>query len=135
MCLSPNLVLHDVLYVPNLQCHLVSVGCLVQETTCHVIFNDQCCVIQERLSKTEIGRGELRNGVYVFASYPASALVVKSDPFILHQRLGHPSSDVFPFLGYNKTGSVIKKLQTCEICFLSKQTQSSFPMILLPWPN
>ncbi|VFQ84627.1 unnamed protein product [Cuscuta campestris] len=60
----------------------------------------------DRSSKIVIGQGDLRNGVYVFASVPASALVANIDPFVLHQRLGHPSVDVLPFLGTNKTQSV-----------------------------
>ncbi|VFQ93634.1 unnamed protein product [Cuscuta campestris] len=34
-----------------------------------------------------IGQGELKNGVYHFASFPASASAAQIDPFLLHQRL------------------------------------------------
>ncbi|VFQ83091.1 unnamed protein product, partial [Cuscuta campestris] len=40
----------------------------------------------DHLSKIVIGQGDLRNGVYVFASSPASALVANIDPLVLHKR-------------------------------------------------
>ncbi|VFQ89905.1 unnamed protein product [Cuscuta campestris] len=43
-------------------------------------------VKKDYATKMEIGYGDLRNGVYVFASPPASALVANIDPFVLHQQ-------------------------------------------------
>ncbi|VFQ76198.1 unnamed protein product [Cuscuta campestris] len=44
-----------------------------------------------------IGQCDLRNGVYVFASVPASALVANIDPLVLHQRDNSFDETVFPF--------------------------------------
>ncbi|KMT17196.1 hypothetical protein BVRB_2g038990 [Beta vulgaris subsp. vulgaris] len=61
--IDKNFVLKDVLYVPTLQCDLISVEQLIRENNCVVTFHPDFCVIQDRAMKTEIGRGDARDGV------------------------------------------------------------------------
>ena len=46
---------------------------------------------------------------------------------LFHKRLGHPSPTILCSPPFNKTPSDIKQLESCEICFYSKPTRSSFP--------
>ena len=43
--ISANLILKNVLFVPNLKCHLISVGCLIKFNNFRVIFDDCYCVL------------------------------------------------------------------------------------------
>jgi len=60
--LSPNISLDRILYVPNFSCNLISVAQLIRELNCVVIFDGDLCVIQDRISKSLIGVGRLREG-------------------------------------------------------------------------
>ena len=49
--LSLDIVLRDVLYVPNLTCNLILVGQLFQDLNCDVIFQKNYCLIQDHISR------------------------------------------------------------------------------------
>ncbi|KAK9666632.1 hypothetical protein RND81_14G199700 [Saponaria officinalis] len=66
VCLNDQMVLQDVLYVPSLNCNLISVSQLITDAHCVLYFNKNFCLIQDRVSKTTIGRGELRDGLYFY---------------------------------------------------------------------
>ncbi|XP_010470454.1 PREDICTED: uncharacterized protein LOC104750360 [Camelina sativa] len=71
--------LTNVLYVPDLTCTLLS----------------------DRFSRTRIGTGEERDGVYYLtdvATAKIHTVKVSSDQALWHKRLGHPSYSVFSFL-------------------------------------
>ena len=48
----------NVLYVPKLNCNLVSISKLCKQLNCAVTFYDNSCVIQDRILKTPIEAGE-----------------------------------------------------------------------------
>lgn len=50
--------LHHVLFVPNMNCTLISVAKLLHDLNCTVTFDYDLCVIQEQTSRTLIGAGE-----------------------------------------------------------------------------
>ncbi|KAL5821159.1 hypothetical protein ACOSQ3_023041 [Xanthoceras sorbifolium] len=56
--LSSNLVLKDVLFVPQFKINLISVSALISGSSLTVQFLNDCCVIQEILTKKMIGRGD-----------------------------------------------------------------------------
>ncbi|KAH7667093.1 hypothetical protein IHE45_12G037600 [Dioscorea alata] len=58
--LSDELKLANVPYVPSLQCNLISVSQLVDESNCVVHFTNKFCAIHGRTSRMLIGVGELR---------------------------------------------------------------------------
>ena len=64
--ISKDYVLHEVLFVPDFNCTLISVSKLLKQTGCIAIFTDTLCVLQDRFSRTLIGEGEEREGVYYF---------------------------------------------------------------------
>ncbi|KAF7821316.1 retrovirus-related Pol polyprotein from transposon TNT 1-94 [Senna tora] len=53
--LGKKLELRNVLFVPNLNCNLISVSQLVADSSLVVQFTDKLCVIQDRNSRTMIG--------------------------------------------------------------------------------
>ena len=58
--ISKDYVLHEVLFVPDFNCTLISVSKLLKQTGCIVIFTDTLYVLQDRFSRTLIGAGEER---------------------------------------------------------------------------
>lgn len=62
--LSHGLVLKNVLYVPQLNCNLISVSHLSDDLNFVVQFTNNLCVIQDRTLRTLIGVGERRDGLY-----------------------------------------------------------------------
>ncbi|KAG7546410.1 Integrase catalytic core [Arabidopsis suecica] len=133
LILGANMKLTHVLFVPDLSCTLISVARLLRELHCFAMFTDKVCVIQDRISKTVIGIGEERNGVYhLQGTVQASANAVKrkSDKALWHMRLGHPSSKVLSsvLLNLDDFDSCTSDLKTiCDVCVRAKQTRSSFP--------
>ena len=66
MRLTDRITLRDVLFVPKLDCTLVSVSKLLKYSNCFALFTDTICVLLDRSSKTLIGAGEEHDGVYYF---------------------------------------------------------------------
>ena len=66
MILTNRISLKDVLFVPKLDCSLISVSKLLKHSNCFALFTDTICVLQDRSSKILIGAGEERGGVYFF---------------------------------------------------------------------
>lgn len=131
--LASGLVLRNVLYVPNIKCSLISIGRLISDNTCLVTFTDCLCVIQDRTSRMPIGLGKFQHGVYYFRPVTqqilSNAMSTVASPFVLHQRLGHPSSQALSYISNSTSLSNIKKcLDSCDVCPRAKQTRSVFAL-------
>ena len=126
---SNHITLEDVLYVPSLDCTLISVSKLLKHSNCVGIFTDNFCVFQDRSSRTLIGTGEERDGAYYLkdeAVVRVSKVALQCDTTLWHQRLGHPS---FSMLSTLPMFSGVKNLTSpspCDICFKAKQTREVF---------
>ena len=124
--LSDKIKLQRVLFVPDMNCTLVSVAKLLKQANCFAHFTDTICVLQDRFSRTLIGAGEERNGVYYFTDLVVAKshrAVGGSDQVLWHQRLGHPSFSVFSDLSFvSKPASS----SPCDTCFRAKQTREVF---------
>ena len=125
--LNSKLRLNHVLYVPGLNCSLISIAQLIDENFCDVTFTKKLCVIQDPTTRSPIGVGEPRRGVYYLKkSFPATIQVNKVDSYdTWHYRLGHP-----PIQALSKVSSFSSsqhKSYSCDVCFRSKQTRLSFP--------
>nr|KYP47352.1 hypothetical protein KK1_031035 [Cajanus cajan] len=62
--LDGGLKLENVLYVLKLNCNLISVSQLIDEAKCKVHFTDRFCAMQDHTSRTLIGAGERKDGLY-----------------------------------------------------------------------
>ncbi|KAG4213013.1 hypothetical protein ERO13_A01G023301v2 [Gossypium hirsutum] len=62
--ISSSFVLHDVLYVPNLACNLISVSKLSQSSNCQVIIDFSMCKFQDMVSGRMIGNAKEFGGIY-----------------------------------------------------------------------
>ena len=129
--LGDEIKLDNVLYVPNLNCNLVSESKLYKQLNCAMTYLNDFCVIRDRTSRTLIGAGEQREGVYYYkraSSNQANAVKAKC---LWHQRLGHPSREVLLYLphslGINCDLNKDKE-EACEVCLRVKQTQNQFPI-------
>ncbi|KAG8364586.1 hypothetical protein BUALT_Bualt18G0012700 [Buddleja alternifolia] len=88
--ISPNFTLKNVYYAPDFNCNLLSISKLTRDFNCAVIFTSNSCYVQDLDSKTVIGRGSRRDGIYFFdpGSGKASATrLSQSDPKLWHQHL------------------------------------------------
>ncbi|KAH9718013.1 retrovirus-related pol polyprotein from transposon RE1 [Citrus sinensis] len=85
-----NLRLNHVLYVPDLNCNLISLACLINDLQCLVTLTDKLCVIQDRTMRTLIDVGEQEDGVYIFrspASVKACRVSAEGNYYLWHRRL------------------------------------------------
>ncbi|KAL6576051.1 hypothetical protein OROHE_000522 [Orobanche hederae] len=128
--LSNTITLNHVLYVPRLNCSLLSVSQLCDDLQSRVIFDSQKCAIQDQMREL-IGMGSKRDGLYYFKeeSLINTVKVDKeiSDLVMWHNRMGHPSEKVVKLLApvRNCRGSLNK---ACEVCFRAKHPRDSFPL-------
>ena len=65
--LNGGLILDNVLFVPTLNCNLISVTQLSDESNCVIQFTNKICVIQDRLTRKMISLGERTDGLYFFS--------------------------------------------------------------------
>lgn len=70
--LSPNLILHNVLYIPPFHVNLISVGALLITSNISAFLRDRWCFLQDLNQKRVIGKGEFHKGIYVFKASPFS---------------------------------------------------------------
>ena len=129
VCLGKHIKLDNVLYVPNLNCNLISVSQLLDGSNCTVQFTNKICVIQDRTSRMVIGAGEQCKGLY----YLKSAVSVQAyktshvDSFELwHRRMGHPSAKIMESLPQVEFSNSSVKNKPCDICLRAKQTREVF---------
>ena len=62
--LTDKLILTNVVCVPSFTFNLLSVKKLANSLICCLVFLSNCCFLQDLLSWTTIGMGEVRNGLY-----------------------------------------------------------------------
>ncbi|CAL1397449.1 unnamed protein product [Linum trigynum] len=136
--LGENITLQRVLHVPEFKCNLLSVSRLTQDHDVALLFLADICVIQDSRSKTVIGLGRLRDGLYYLQRVPlpstsighvpgVHAAAEASQDLLWHQRLGHPSLEkvnaLRDFLGCRTIGSFKSH---CDSCWRAKQTRTVF---------
>ena len=135
--ISNDIVLKSVLFVPNLDCNLLSISKITRDLNCVTKFLPNVCVFQVSSSERTIGNARLCAGLYLLrANDPKnktqkSSFVSfldknkKSAEMLWHYKLAHPNflylRKLFPF-SFNKS----EKFLHCEICQLSKHTRSSY---------
>ena len=61
---SSTFLLSSVLLAPNLSNHLLSISKITKNMNCSVTFHSTHCVFQDNITKTVIGIGKERGGLY-----------------------------------------------------------------------
>ncbi|XP_021732478.1 uncharacterized protein LOC110699281 [Chenopodium quinoa] len=92
--LEDGITLENVLFVPQLNCNLISVSKLIDDSNCFVRFTNSLCVVLDQSSGSLIGGGEWIDGLYYFRRLPKVCALPGPEisTFELwHRRLGHPS--------------------------------------------
>ncbi|GJX29663.1 ribonuclease H-like domain-containing protein [Tanacetum coccineum] len=96
--ISDKIVLYDVLVVPSYQVSLLSVHQLAKVNKMSMCFNENDCIIQDSLLKSQVGTGRQREGLYfldlgkrLFNKDINTCLVSKC---LWHNRLGHRADQV-----------------------------------------
>ena len=83
-------------------------------------------VLQDRFTRTLIGAGEERYGVYYFKDIMAAQVYVSDksarsvDRFLWHQRLGHLLFSVLSYLPVALDSNKIVAPSPCDTCFEAK---------------
>ena len=90
-------------------------------------------MLQDRFSRTLIGAGEEREGVYYFTGVKVARVhgvsqSQNSTSTLWHRRLGHPSYKALSTLPAFKDFKIdFSDSSQCDICFKAKQTHKVFP--------
>ncbi|KAH7570754.1 hypothetical protein JRO89_XS05G0177800 [Xanthoceras sorbifolium] len=128
--LSDKITLQNVLYVPKLNCNLLSVSQLNDDLHCIVQFNSYMCAIQDH-TRELIGTGVRRDGLYYFGGAEGDSVQhvsvhnAASTLELWHKRMGHPSEKVVKLLPpvSNLKGSLNK---ACEYVFVLSILETNF---------
>jgi hypothetical protein len=134
--IGDKLMLKHVLFVPNLNCNLISISQLLQDADYIVYFTKTMCVIQDRISRMMIGAGEQSEGLYVLSVVtPVRAYQANGVGFceLWHRRMGHPSSKITSMLPdvIRKDINSRKKTSTYIECGKSVEVSSQFAFKIL----
>ena len=132
--LGSNLVLKDVLFVPQFKFNLISISSLTTTSRLIVDFFPEHFIIQEPNSKKMIGRGKKLEGLYVLDASNMNegllnkAYVNKVSVHVWHNRLGHLSDKRLDVLKNQLNYDISKSSEAtpCYICPLAKQRKLSF---------
>jgi len=137
--LSSQLIIRDVLYVPNFKFNLLSISKLLTCADYILNFSNFQCEIQEKKSLKTIGLAKLKHGLYHLETYTKSIHTPPKTTFInnfstppvtnsnlWHFRLGHLSGNRLNTL--HKSFPFISKYvdENCDICHLAKQKKLSY---------
>lgn len=117
----------NVLFVPDLRYNLISISQLVADLDIVMQIANMGCVLQDRTTRSLIGAGELRDGLYFFRRLPCfKALHMNKDEAedVWHQRLGHPSNGIFDLLPV--VGNMSKDFSVSETCMKAKHCREVF---------
>ena len=132
--LSNTVILKSMLFVPNLDCNLISVSSLNRDLNSETKFLSKSCVFQDLSSGKMIGNVDFRAGLYVLDVNTPSIHSIshqcqlihslssnshsnkESEIMMCHFRLSHPNflylKHFFPSLFINKNPSLFH----CEVC-------------------
>ncbi|GJT26128.1 ribonuclease H-like domain-containing protein [Tanacetum coccineum] len=134
--LNNDVVLFDVLVIPEYCVSLLSVHKLIKDSKLSVSFDETKCVIQDLKREKVLGTGSESAGLYVFDANCDKLAVSNQSKFLVcyvskevwHNRLGHPANQVLKLLKNSLNLSNLDHNSPCEVCHKAKQTRDSFPI-------
>ena len=128
--ITPDLILKDVLYVPQFHFNLISDSALTKTTHLIFPFFPDCFTIKETQSQRMIGKGNTLEGLYVLDTTKFSSTIHVNLVSVQtwHNRLGHLSSKYFDKLRDKLSCTNVKfsNNSPCYICPLAKQRRLPF---------
>jgi len=62
--IEPIFFLKDVLHVPDFQFNLISISKLTRQIGSHVLFSQDCCLLQDYISQRVVVLGKEEKGLY-----------------------------------------------------------------------
>ena len=124
---NKNLILENVLYVPDFSFNLISICQLTASLKCELIFSSTKCLIQNSRTKDKIGTVDLIAGLYVFNKTDDRIMSCTIEPSnIWHLRMGHPSDERLKLLQTYYPNTHTDKNYVCDTCHQAKQKKLSF---------
>ena len=137
--ISPNFVLHNVLFVPNFNFNLISISKLISTLSCTLTFSTDFCHIQDVSSLKMIGLAKLKEELYHVEISKKESFPLSHRPLVntsmstpvtshnlWHFRLGHLSGNRLDIL-HQEFPFISKHInETCDVCHLAKQRKLSF---------
>lgn len=129
--LEGGMKISNVLYVPKLNCSLISVSQLIDEAYCVMQFAKSLCVIQNHTSRMFIGLGEQIDRLYYFRGIRHEKAFKVDNGLSLglwHRRMGHPSLKITELVSKVSSKNNDYGNKACDICQRAKQTRDSFPL-------
>ena len=130
--LAGGLTLGNVVYVPQLNCNLISISLFSYESNCNFQFTTNLCAIHGHTSKMLIGVSERRDELYFFQEIPkvkACRVEGITQLEVWQKRLGHPSWQNTQLISNGSRNRVSESQnKVCDTCQRAKQTRETFPL-------
>ena len=124
----PNgLKIKDVLHIPDFKCNLLSVSKLTKDIKCAVTFFPDFFILQDLSSRTLIGMGECKNGLYRMGMTRRKRKAMTTTVDLWHNRLGHASNSKLIHVDFLKNARLNQTL-FCDSCVKAKFARLPFPI-------
>lgn len=125
-----DIILADVLYVPDFHFNLISVKKLCKDLACKLVFIHDKCYVQNPSMKNQMHVGSLHQGLY------HTELKDKDDQILCctaieeaqlwHLRMGHIPFSQLKLVQTQCDGKSYYEKFVCQICHAARQTRKSF---------
>jgi hypothetical protein len=138
---SPDITLHNALYVPSFNINLISVSKLTADNTIGLFFLHTKCILQDLSKWRTIGLAETESGLYHLHKPPdhsteclplrplIKSCIVATD--LWHLRLGHIPTSKINLLNKIDPSVTSTGKSICDICPLAKKNGSPFPCLCI----
>lgn len=117
-----------VLHVPKFNCNLLSVSKVSKDLQCAVTFFPNFFVMQGLTSRTLIGAGKSKDGLYQIWIVEDKRQAMMATIDIWHNHLGHAWHSKLPHIDFLKCFSIKNKYWFCDSCAKAKHTRLHFPI-------
>ena len=87
----PDIILHNVLHVPQFKYNLLSIGKLCSQTSSFALFTNSKCYFQGPLMKRPLELGEMHSGLYLLQNFPPLHISTDYNSTVSHPN--HTSKD------------------------------------------
>lgn len=127
--ISPDLLLVDVLFIPEFWFNLISISALTMKSPYEVQFLDDFYLIQDKCSLRTIGKAKLQQGLFNLHTNSHHRIAISTSYISTntwHNRLGHPSHKLVNILKDMLHVKTSQDNTPCLVCPLAKQRRLPF---------